>query len=223
MASLSLSDYAVASTPTRSRKLKGTLSGCAYLSTSCRDFSEIAGLFTDLRDRLERGRPVECIEEIVNAAFDGRIDLDAPFNLSGYEYKVLHNEERNKTQKAKKGKFKPAFVGIDFMPSDEDGAAQGCMGIDQVSYAYYEQQKNAEDSIADIRDVELAVEYFHLVRSEFMVYENCDIIALLKSALTSSEAVSRLSVLKDKYKKFGENMKILLTSGKSLNELFPDG
>lgn len=219
----SLSDYAV-STGTKA-KLRGTLGGFSFMPKRY-SFEEIMPLFKDLPARLERGNPVQCLEEIVKAAMDGRIDLDSPFNLSGYEYKVLHNEERNKVSRRKGGKNKPAVYNIDFMPSDEDGAAAGCMGVDQVSYAYYEQQKSAEDEIADLRDVMSAVDYIHLVRTDFMVYENVDIISLLKSALNgsaSAESVKKLAFLTSKYKKFSENIKILLTSGKSLCDLFPEG
>ena len=51
------------------------------------------------------GFRIEHVDEMLEAALEGKIDISREFNLAGYERKILETEYKNKLKKASKIKF----------------------------------------------------------------------------------------------------------------------
>jgi len=180
---------------------------------------KVWSLFKDI-EKYNGSFEIEHVEEILNSALSGDIDLTRDFNLAGYEHAILHREYKNKCSKASKIKF----ISFADSPTELEGDLRsGGLTIDEASYMSqnFAEVKSDFDVFFDNEELSSAVASIKQLNPEFIAEFDVDLIMLLKKATCGvPQAISKLKEICSNFAVVAEQIKILLTSGVSVEECF---
>lgn len=181
--------------------------------------SRIWALFTQMQNS---SMEIDCIEEIVTRAIEGGIDLDREFNLPAYVAAIHRNSDRKSYRKLTKETF------IDFhgeREAAEDSSAMGGMSIDVVSYQAdaLSEAKSEFEMLFDNEELMYAINTVKDLNNDFVVEYSIDLIGLIKKAVQGiPQAVVKLKEVCDSVEVVAEQVKIILSSGVSVDTCFAD-
>ncbi len=168
----------------------------------------VVGLFSSMMERPEKS--VEYAEEIINAALEGRINFDKEFNMGAYETSIRNNTRMNAQDRMKKETF--------FTDDDLDEAYKGGVSENKVS-------DNRDDyaSFEDEDEVKWAVNSIKAENNTYRIDYGINIIKLLKKATGGyPQAMEKLKMVCLEFERVGEWIKIILSSGHSVDSLFSE-
>ena len=153
--------------------------------------------------------PVECADEIIRAGLEGRINLNVPFNLRGYEYTIKCTERMKKEQ----NKFKTLY--IDFENDKENTQrGSGLYNADYVSQNCINKMHDAYEEIADSAELQSAIATIKSLNSDFIIEYDVDLVSLIKRAVGGfPEAREKLANVCKEFELVGEQVKLILSSG----------
>ena len=168
----------------------------------------VVELFTAMTERPEKS--VEYAEEIINAGLEGRIDFDREFNLDAYEYRVRNTTYMNVEKTKRKVTF---FHGEDIDDTHKGGVSENKVSDDRDDYA----------NIDDEDEVKWAVNNIKAENNTFRVDYGINLIKLLRKGIEGyPQATERLRMVCKEFERVGEWIKIILSSGYSVDLLFSD-
>lgn len=166
------------------------------------------------------GFRIEHVDEMLTAALNGDINLKKEFNLAGYERAILAREHKNSRVKASKIKF---ISFADSATETESDLRNGGMTIDEVSYmsSNFSDVKSDFDKFFDNEELQSAVSNIRQLNEDFIVDYNLDLVVLLKKATSGiPQAISKLKEVCEEFKVVGEQIRVILASGVSVDECF---
>lgn len=180
--------------------------------------TRIWALFTQMQNS---SMEIDCIEEIVTRAIEGGIDLDREFNLPAYVAAIHRNSDRKSYRKLAKETF------IDFhgeKEASEDSSSVGGISIDVVSYQdALSEAKSEFDMLFDNEELMYAVNTVKDLNNDFVVEYSIDLIGLIKKAVKGiPQAVVKLKEVCDSMEIVAEQVRIILSSGASIDTCFAD-
>lgn len=147
-------------------------------------------------------KDVTCTAELINSAKNGKIYLDRPFNLFGYQYNTERNKKMNMEKKGQREKY--IDTDKDFEKTKRTNGVQD-NAIRDMS------QISLEDEITDSAEVEYAIKSIVRVSDSFLVDEGIDLKVLLQRALSGvPNAVQTLKKVCEDFEILGEYIKLLL-------------
>ena len=180
--------------------------------------NDVLRLFTGMLEN--PNKPVEYTQEIIDAARQGRIDLESNFNLEGYCYKISQNLQLKAGQHKKKETFYFEDDGID---DSQWGklAKQGGVSMTEVSAQRFNALEQGFESLEDDEEFTCAVETIKSLREDFLISEGVDLVLLIKHAMEFfPQAITKLKNICEEFELVGEQIQIILSSGKDLNDYF---
>lgn len=188
----------------------GTISGYSELP------DEVLNLFSSLVVNPEK--KIEFAGEIISAGLEGRIDFSSEFNLDAYEATIRKNNKLNLNNKRKYEVF------LDFgSNSDEDSEVfrQGGVKEDFASSHTVDQIKDAYEQILLDAELEYAINTIKELQPVLAVEERIDFIGAIRLALKGiPDAISKIKRICDEYDVVAEQVKVILGSGKTFDEMF---
>ena len=173
-------------------------------------------LFKDMSDNPEKS--IECVEEVLNAALEGRINLNADFNLCGYDYAVRANNNLTK----EKSRQKQVFLDTSVNEGDKESAMRnGGMSVDYATASAVNELVDAYEEILDDAELQFAVETIKSLNKEFIVEYNVNLVSTIQKAIQGiPQAISKLKELCDECDIVSEQVYIILSSGKDIEHIF---
>lgn len=169
------------------------------LFTNCLG-EEIQELFVDMV--ASPHKEVTCTAEVINGAKNGKIYLDRPFNLFGYQYNTEKYKELSKNKKSQKEKFITTDVDCEKTRRTngiQDNAIKDMSAI------------SLEDEIVDTAEVEYAINSIVRISDSFLVEEGIDLKVLLERSLSGvPNAVQTLKRVCEDFEILGDYIKLLL-------------
>lgn len=198
---------------------RGLLNGGKFLCSDVGLDMEVWGLFSQMSEL--PNIPVEHALEIIERAKEGAIDLTREFNLFGYDYAIKTNRKRKAIKKLSTETF------IDFSGCRDDRQSdvesRGGISIDVVSYQAdaLSDAKNEFECLFDNEELKCAIESIKSLNDDFMVEYSIDLISLIRKAVKGiPQAVLKLKEVCDEMTCVAEQVKIILSSGVSVEECF---
>lgn len=177
---------------------------------------DVLKLFSSLCEHPEK--KIEYASEIISAGLAGKINLNSEFYLDAYEARIRKNLFLGKENKRKKEVF------LDFKDSSddyEDIARNGGITEDKATFNAVSKMEDAYEQLLNEDELRYAIETIKGLRKDFLVEERMDIIITLKQALTGiPESINKLKEVCNNYSVVGEQIKIILSSGYTFEELF---
>ena len=178
-------------------------------------YDEIPEKVIKLFEGAEKPEDFEYDMEIVKAALGGKIDLDTPFNLQGYNHTVRVQQGLQKRQDCY------------YLTENEQEAIDVPSAIytghvvrsrlDEVHL------KTVYETIEDDVQLEQVLNSIRNFNREIMVYERVDLIGSLKDAVRGvRSAIATVRMLCEKYEEVADAVKDLLSSGRSVEELLSE-
>lgn len=155
-------------------------------------------------------RDWEYCPEIIEAAINGHIKKDEDFNIRAY------NKTVKKNLKLANNTYSKRF--IDVVDTVDEAKDEGGITIDNLP-----DKTNKYEVFEDTEELKLTVEKIHSIHMDIMTVYGVDIIHSIRSALQGTpSAVETLSQLCTEDTRIGDYLKIILESGVSFDELFPE-
>lgn len=140
---------------------------------------------------------LEYASDIIEAALKNEIDVTKYFNISGYIHKVKEREMLSSIRRAKK------HLSIQEDKDSPYSISENNLPISSISD--YEVIDNKEE-------LSYLIDELFELREMFLIYESVDVIYLLIYAISfNPDAEKKLIELCDKYKKFSEMIKTILS------------
>ena len=174
---------------------------------------DVLKLFTSLVD--EPGKHIKYASEIISAGLQGNIDFGREFNLDAYEAAITRNQQFNTSRKRKKETF------LDFTSNDDDEAQQGGVRVDIASVQNALQMEDAYEQLMDEDELRYAIATIKSLQPTLMVEARMDILYTMQQALKGiPDSVKMLRTLCEEYEILGEQIKVVLSSGYSFEEMF---
>ncbi len=169
----------------------------------------VLNLFDGYENTTVNGEPVlNYVLEVYEAVLDERIDLNHRFNMIGYIKTIQENNKittENKTRKVTY--FKPEDS------DDRDGIIDSHIESEVDMYAKYD----------DADELQWAVDRLNALSDELIKDYGVHIIHVMKKAANGfQQAKEILKKLCDEVDVLSELVYIILSSGQSLDELFPE-
>lgn len=176
----------------------------------------ILRLFTDMADTPTKN--VEYVQEIIDAAQQGRVNLNSDFNLAGYCYKISQNTMLKANSRKKKETFYFEDDGIDESDwgkySKQGGISMTEVTVQSKRFNALEQGFEALEDDSEFLD---AINTIKNLRDDFLVNEGVDLIMLIKQALKYfPQAIKELKKICTEFELVGEQIKIILSSEKDI-------
>lgn len=172
---------------------------------------EVLKLFQDM---LVTGETTDYAYEIVQAGLKGNIDFSKEFNRKAYEFAIEKHKYLKKRAKAKREIF------IEFAPIEDSVPPKGGVHIDLLNEKSSLQVTDCYEELLDVEEFQYALESLKNLNVEFQIDFGIDIFQCLKQSLQGvPDAIRKLRKLCKNYELVGENIEILLKSGKNLLEL----
>lgn len=164
---------------------------------------------------------VEYAEEIIKAALNGRIAMDAQFNLQSYLKKIEENTGKKALKNAQREKHL-CFDSDELMTDDGYGVRDmNSVDADAVAYQNYQSMAQSFDSVVSDSDLQFAISTIKALSTDFLITYKVDIPTLMKKALTGvPQAVTTLKQLCTESKLLAEQVKIILTANVSIDDCF---
>lgn len=156
-------------------------------------------------------RDWEYCSEIIEAALNGNITFDKEFNIRAY------NKTVKKNLRLANNTYSKRF--IDVVDTVDEAKDEGGITIDSLP-----DKTDKYKVFEDTEELSLTVEKIHAIHKDIMTVYGVDIIYSIRSALKGNpSAVETLSQLCVEDTRIGDYLKIILESGVSFEELFPEG
>lgn len=160
-------------------------------------------LFKDLPDCKDFDSSIETIE----AAMNGRINLEEEFNLAGYDHVIKANQTMNKSKDAGE------MVFLDDCENENvytDAVLLNCTPVDEY------------EELLEKDELQYSVKKLLSLSSQFIVEEGIDFICTIRIALDGiPHAIKCLRKLCEDYSFLGQHIQVILASGVPFVELFP--
>lgn len=173
---------------------------------------EIEELFSGCE---ELGDELDYTVEIIEAALSGKIDLNRPFNIVSYVRAVKKHERLEGERRAKKL--------LHIQPSNPDDDTLEPYSIKEENIQIVVEEKSDFDKLEDSFELQEAVDFINGMESELVVTENIFIVKVIRQALKGiPDSVKILKDICTYYSDVAEAIKIILQSGESFEELFPE-
>lgn len=179
---------------------------------------EVLGLFTDLvQNPGKAGENFEGASEIVMAGMLGRINFDREFNIGAYNAAVHRNNRMNTEGEVKRK------LALDFdSDSEEREVAYGLVWVDYATTHSAEQLRDAYEELLDEDELHYAISTIIDLQPMLLVEEEIDLLEVLKQSLKFiPDAVATVKRICKDYVVVADQIRIILSSGKSFEELFP--
>lgn len=169
----------------------------------------VLDLFSAYENTTVNGEPVlNYTLEVYEAVMDGRINVKH-FNMIGFIKAIQENTKINVEKSAKKVTY--------FRPEGSDDEADGVV----ENHVKVKEDKYAEYDDAD--EVQWAVNQVNSLHDEFFINYGVHLIHVMKkAAIGFPQAVEIIRNLCEEVDTLSELVYIILSSGKSLDELFPE-
>lgn len=176
---------------------------------------EILNLFTDLVENPEK--KIEFASEIISNGLQGRINFNSDFNIDAYEATIRKNNRLTKESKKKKEVF------LDMNDSSDDFdevASKGGIKVNRFMPASLQLQDAFEQVLLD-DELQYAISTIKELDDMLQVEENVFILKVIRQAIRGiPDSVKILRRICDEYEVVAEQIKVILSSGKSFDELF---
>lgn len=174
---------------------------------------EVLSLFTDLLE--DPSKHVKYASEIISAGLQGNIDFGREFNLEAYEAAITRNQQFNTSRKRKKETF------LDFSTSDDDESQHGGVRVDIASLSNALQMEDAYEQLMDEDELRYAISAIKSIQPVLIVEARMDILYTMQQALRGiPDSVKMLKKVCEDYEVLGEQIKVVLSSGYSFEEMF---
>lgn len=176
--------------------------------------TKVLGLFNELVEHSDKR--IEFASEIIESGLRGRIDLDRPFSIDGFEAAIRKNNNLCKDSRRKK------FSSIDFTDNrDDETSRSGEIAESSLNNLAVDKMKDAFEEFIDDDELRYAVETIMTVNEHLIVSDDVDLICALRQAKrgipTATDIVKQVC---KKYKLVSELVYTVLNSGRDLEELF---
>lgn len=163
----------------------------------------------------KEGRQIKYASEIIFAGIKGKINLDKPFYLEAYEYTIDMNSTHSKNKRKKKELY------IDTSSSGDELDNVYRMGGIPEEKLTIDNLEDAFEAVCDSEELLYAVNKIKEVNTELIAVEEVDIIESIKLALSGyTRALEELKRICDFYPRIANYIKVILSSGYSVNEVF---
>lgn len=176
---------------------------------------EILNLFTDLVENPEK--KIEFASEIISNGLQGRINFNSDFNIDAYEATIRKNNRLTKESKKKKEVF------LDMNDSSDDFdevASKGGIKVNRFMPAALQLQDAFEQVLLD-DELQYAINTIKELDDMLQVEENVFILKVIRQAIKGiPDSVKILRHICDEYEVVAEQIRVILSSGKSFDELF---
>lgn len=175
---------------------------------------EVLGLFASLVT--EPGKHVKYASEIISAGLQGNIDFGREFNIDAYEAAITRNQQLNTSRKRKKETF------LDFTSGDDSDETQhGGVRVDIASLSNVAQMEDAYEQLLAEDELKYAISAIKSLQPVLMVEARMDILYTMQQALKGiPDSVKMLRQVCEDYEILGEQIKVVLSSGYSFEEMF---
>lgn len=191
-------------------------SAFAYQSEALED--EVLRLFTDMMDKPSMN--VQYTQEIIDAARQGRINLNENFNLEGYCYRISQNLKMKDSKHRAKETFYFEDDGLDDTQWGSN-ALQGGVSMTEISANRFNALAQGFEMLEDSEEFLCAVNTIKALREDFLVSEGVDLVMLIKHAMEFfPQAISKLKSICEEFELVGEQVEIILSSGKDISDYF---
>ena len=178
--------------------------------------TNVLNLFVGLSYNPEK--KIEYASEIISAGLQGRIKFDGSFNLDAYESAIRKNIRLGKESKRKKEMF------IDFTDNSSDWdetAMSGGIKSDAVTTRAVDKIEDAYEQLLAEDELKYAVSTIKSLQPMLLVECKMDILHTIRQALKGiPESIKILQRVCDEYEVVAEQIKIILSSGYSFEEIF---
>lgn len=167
----------------------------------------------EIIDAIHRGTAKVDLGKVAEAVSNNDMEaLKSAFNIEAYVNTIKKNQRLVNNAEAKKMRH--------ICDVDDDGIVEP-YGVTESVVSYYVEQKDEYEEFIDNEEVLYAVEQLYGMRSELRIEYRLDIIKCMKQALRGiPESLAHLKNLVVEAPQVGELIRIVLSSGKPLNELF---
>ena len=183
----------------------------------------VLNLFKVLVD--EPTKVINYSSEIIEAGLKGRIALNSEFNIDAYMNAI---ESNTRLRKHNDGKKVRSFNSVGQRNDDsstyytevfEEDIAK-LYNTDVVSSSL-NKVVDAYEQLLNEDELKFAIESINMLQEDFILEEKVDLLGLVKSALGGiPSSIKHLKELCEEHTILGENIKIVLESGREFNELF---
>lgn len=180
-------------------------------------------LFTEMQDK---GKKTDCSLEVIDAAGRGKIDLarveeaamedrlGEVFSLSAYSYRVQHNRRLVAGSEGRSLRY----------IMDADGGDWEPYGVSEEDLPDMEGQEDEYDKLADEDEVLYAVREAGTLWGYILCEYRVDLWRCMRQALKGMpESIAMLRKLAEDFSYIGSMMQVILSSGKPLESLLPEG
>lgn len=174
---------------------------------------DVLSLFTSLVE--DPSKHVKYASEIISAGLQGNIDFSRNFNIDAYEAAITRNQQFSTSKKRKKETF------LDFGSGDDDEAQHGGVRVDVASLHNVAQMEDAYEQLMSEDELRYAISAIKSIQPMLLVEARMDVLYTMKQALRGiPDSVKMLKKLCEEYEILGEQIKIVLSSGYSFEEMF---
>ena len=172
----------------------------------------VLNLFSSLVN--EPTKKVEYASEIIERGLAGGIALNGTFDIDAYECAIRKNIYLGKEQKKKKEFYFDDCSDDDF----DDVASSGGIKIERYKAS---EIQDAFELLLDDDELNYAIDTIKALDLDLQEEENIFIIKVLEQALKGIPlAVSKIKEVCNRYKVVSEQIEIILSSGKTFEEMF---
>lgn len=179
---------------------------------------EVLRLFTGMLDKPTKN--VEYTQEIIDAAQQGRINLQEDFNLEGYCYRISQNLKMKESKHRAKETFYFEDDGVDDSQYSTY-AQQGGVSLTEISANRFNALEQGFEMLEDSEEFLCAVDTIKSLREDFLVSEGVDLVMLIKHAMEFfPQAIEKLKSICEEFELVGEQIEIILSSGKNIEDYF---
>ena len=167
----------------------------------------------EIIDAIHSGTAKVNMSKVVDAVINNDKDaLKRVFNIEAYVNSIKKNQRLvNNTAARKK---------LHICEVDDDGTVEA-YGVTESVISNYAEQKDEYEEFIDNEETLYAVEQLYSMRSELMIEHRLDIIVCMKQAVRGiPQSIACLKKLVTEVPQIGELIRIVLSSGKPVSELF---
>ena len=176
---------------------------------------EILNLFTDLVEHPEK--KIEFASEIISNGLQGRINFNSEFNIDAYEATIRKNNNLIKESKRKKEVFLDTGSSTDDF---DEVASKGGIKADRFMPTALQIQDAFEQVLLD-DELAYAVSTIKELDEMLQIEEGVFIIRVLRQAIKGiPDSVKILKRICEDYEVVAEQIRIILDSGRSFDEIF---
>ncbi len=167
----------------------------------------------EIIDAIHSGTAKVNMSKVVDAVSKNDDEaLKKAFNIEAYVNSIKKNQRLvNNTAARKK---------LHICEVDDDGTVEA-YGVTESVISNYAEQKDEYEEFIDNEETLYAVEQLYSMRSELMIEHRLDIIVCMKQAVRGiPQSIACLKKLVTEVPQIGELIRIVLSSGKPVSELF---